>query len=145
MAVTVKKIALWRKEVENQMGVLARTLEPLGQAGADLQVLMGYRFPGNEAKAMIELYPVAGKKSTAAAKQAGLSPSTIPALLIEGDNKAGLAYNIVQALAGAGINMSFLVAHVVGRRYAATFGFENEADAKKAAALIKKATAARKK
>jgi hypothetical protein len=43
------------------------------------------------------------------------------------------------------INMSFLVAHVVGRRYAATFGFENEADAKKAATLIKNAKAGRKK
>jgi hypothetical protein len=34
-----------------------------------------------------------------------------------------------------------LTAQVVGRRYAAMFGFENEADAAKATALIKKAAA----
>ena len=35
MPVTVKKILLWRKEVDNQAGALARTLEPLAKAGAD--------------------------------------------------------------------------------------------------------------
>jgi hypothetical protein len=33
------------------------------------------------------------------------------------------------------------MAQVVGRRYSAMFGFENEADAARAAALIKKASA----
>lgn len=144
MPVTVKRIVLWRKEVDNQVGVLARTLEPLAKAGADLQVLMGYRYPGNEAKAVIELHPVVGKKLTAAAEQAGLAASTIPALLVEGDNKPSLAHRIAQSLAEAGVNLTFLVAHVVGKRYAATIGFETEVDAKKAAALIKRVTASRK-
>ena len=37
--------------------------------------------------------------------------------------------------------MSFVMAQVVGRRYSALFGFENEADTSKAATLIKRATA----
>jgi hypothetical protein len=41
MAVTVKSISLWRKEVENQAGTLAQTLEPITRAGANLRVLMG--------------------------------------------------------------------------------------------------------
>jgi hypothetical protein len=42
--------------------------------------------------------------------------------------------------------MSFVMAQVVSRRYAAVFGFENEADAAKAATLIKRtATTARKR
>jgi hypothetical protein len=145
MPVTVKSIVIWRKEIDNQVGVLARTLEPLQKAGADLQVLMAYRYPGNEERAAVEVYPVSGKKLTTTATETGLTASSIPALLIEGDNKPGLAYPIAQAVAEAGVNLSFLVAHVVGRRYAATFGFKNEADAKKAATLIKKATAGRKK
>jgi hypothetical protein len=145
MPVTVKNIVLWRKEVDNQVGMLARTLEPLAEAGADLHVLMGYRYPGNEAQAVIELHPVVGKKLTAAAGQAGFAASTIPALLVEGDNKPGLGHRIAQAVAEAGVNLTFLVAHVIGKRYAATLGFETEVDAKKAAALIKKATASRKR
>jgi len=58
MAVTVKRITLWRKELENKAGTLAGTLEPLAKAGADLQIVMGYRYPGDNTKAVVELYPV---------------------------------------------------------------------------------------
>ncbi len=145
MAVTVKKIVLWRKEVENRTGILANALAPLANAGADIHVVMAYRFPGQESKAAIELYPVTGKKSAAAAKEAGFSASFIPALLVEGDNRAGLGYATSQAIADTGINLDFLVAQVVGRKYSAVFGFESDADATKCAAIIRKAGAAKKK
>ena len=138
MAVTVKKIVLWRKEVENQPGTLANALAPLANAGTDIHVVMAFRFPGQESKAAIELYPVTGKKSAAAAAEAGFSASSIPALLVEGDNRAGLGYATAQAIADAGINMDFLLAQVVGRKYSAVFGFESDADATKCAAIIRK-------
>ena len=145
MAVTVKKIVLWRRETENKAGILANALAPLAHAGTDIHVVMGYRYPGDESKAAIELYPVAGRKSVTAAKEAGFSASAIPALLIEGDNRAGLGYETAQAIADAGINVDFLVAQVVGRKYSAVFGFESDTDATKCAAIIRKATAAKKR
>jgi hypothetical protein len=145
MAVTVKRIALWRVEVENKPGILAKVLEPLATAGADLQVVMGYRYPGNESKAAVEVFPLTGKKSLAAAGAAGLASSSIPTLKVEGDNKPGLGHGITQALADAGINLGFLVAQVVGSRYSAIIGFESEAEAAKAVGLIKKATASKRK
>jgi hypothetical protein len=138
MATTVKSIKLWRKELDNKPGKLADALGPLVAAGADFQVVMGYRYPGNESKAAIELYPVSGKKATAAAGTAGLSAAEIPCLLVEGDNKPGVGQAIAKAIADAGINMSFMVAQTIGRRYSAVFGFENDADTRKASALIKK-------
>lgn len=144
MAVTVKKVVLWRHEVDNKPGMLATTLEPLAAAGADLHIVMGYRYPGNESRAAIELYPVSGKKATAAAKAAGLTASSIPTLFVEGDNRAGLGAATARALAEAGINLSFLVAQVIGRKYSALFGFETVEEASKAAALLKKATAPKK-
>ena len=144
MAVTVKRIVLWRKEVENKTGILANALAPLANAGTDIHVVMGYRFPGQESKAAIELYPVTGKKSATAANEAGFSASAIPALLVEGDNRAGLGYATAQAIAGSGINIDFLVAQVVGKKYSAVFGFESDADAAKCAAIIRRATASRK-
>jgi hypothetical protein len=145
MPITVKGISLWRKEVENQVGALAHTLEPVTNAGTDLQVLMGYRYPGEGTKAAIEVYPVAGKKVTAAASQAGLSASSIPTLLVEGDDKPGLGLAIAKAIAGAGVNMTFFVAQAIGRKFSAVLGFETEADAKTAAPLIKKAAASLRK
>ena len=141
MAVTVKKVVLWRKEIDNRPGMLASTLAPLAEAGADLQVVMGYRFPGATDKAAIELHPISGRKSTAVAKKNGLAASSIPALLVQGDNLQGLGHALAKAIGDAGINLSFVMAHVVGRRYSAMFGLENEADAARAAALIKKASA----
>ena len=144
MAVTVKDISLWRKEVENKPGVLTQTLEPLAKAGANLKVVMGYRYPGDETKAAIELYSIAGRKSAAASQAAGLTPSFIPTLLVQGDDKPGLAHRIARALSDAGMDLSFFVAQAIGKRYAAIIGFTNETDAKKAAVLIKKAASKRK-
>ncbi len=138
MAVTVKNVTIWRKEVENKPGELAAALAPLAEAGASLKVLMGYRLPGEEGKAAVELYPVSGKKATAAAEAAGLAASSIPALHVEGDDKPGLMRAMASALAGAGINISFLVGQVVGKKYTAIWGFESAEEATKAAALIKK-------
>ena len=145
MPVTVKPVILWRKEIENKPGTLAVALEPLAMAGADLQVIMGYRFPGRPDAAALELFPVKGKKAVAAAQAAGLSESTIPTLLVEGDNKPGLGYAIATSIAGAGINIGFVIAQVVGRKYSAVIGFDTADDAKVAAALIKKSTAGKKK
>ncbi len=145
MPVTVKAISLWRKEVENQAGTLAGTLEPVAKAGANLRVVMGYRYPGEGRKAAVELYPVSGKKVTDAASGAGLAASSIPTLLVEGDDRPGLGLAITQAIFGAGINLNFCVAQVVGRKFSAVFGFDSEADAKTATPLIKKAGVGRKK
>jgi hypothetical protein len=108
-------------------------------------VVIGYRHAGDSRKAAIELFPVTGKRQAAAASQSGLATSSIPTLLVEGDNRAGLGHAIAQAIADAGVNLTFLVAQVIGRRYSAVIGFDNEADAKKASALIKKASPAKKK
>jgi hypothetical protein len=145
MPIMVKNISLWRKEVENQVGALAQTLEPVTKAGANLRVLMGYRYPGEGTKAAIELYPITGKKVTTAAAGAGLSASSISTLLVEGDDKPGLGFAIARAITGAGVNMTFFVAQSIGRRFSAVLGFENEADAKTAAPLIKKATTGKTK
>jgi hypothetical protein len=143
MAVTVKRITLWRTDVDNQPGVLARTLEPVARAGADLRLVMGYRLPQMPERSAIELYPVAGKRVTAAAQEAGLAPATdIPCLLVEGDNRPGLGAAMSRGLADAGLNIAFIVAQVIGRKFTAAVGFADENAATTAARVIKQATAA---
>src|SRR5262245_59259035 len=144
MPISVKKIVLWRKEVENRPGALAETLAPLASAGANLRLVMGYRFPGRESRAAIELYPVAGRKVMSAAQSAGLGAASIPALLVEGDDKPGLGHAVAQAMADAGIDLDFLLAQVLGTRYRAVIGFSTSDDAAKAAGLIRKASTIKK-
>jgi hypothetical protein len=140
MALTVKKTVLWRREVDNKPGALAQTLEPLAAAGADLEIVMGYTMNN---RAAIEVAPVGGKRVTAAAEKAGLSEARVPALLVTGDNKPGIGHKLATSIAGAGINVNFLVAQVVGNRFSSVFGFESEADADRAIPLIKNAQKAR--
>lgn len=140
MAVRVRPITLWRREVDNRPGALAQTLEPL--TGSNLQVVMGYRLPGDQGRAAIELAPIAGARATAAAQAAGLSDSGIAALAVEGDDRPGLGHAIARALGDAGINMEFLVGQVIGGRHSTVIGFESRADADRAAPLISKAAAA---
>jgi len=142
MPLRVRPITLWRAEVDNQPGVLAQTLEPLAAAGADLQVVMGYRVPGDRARAAIEIFPVAGARALTAAQAAGLSEAAISALHVEGDNRAGLGHAIAKALADAGINIDFLLAQVSGRRQTTVIGFDSREDADRALPLIKGAAAA---
>jgi len=142
MPVTVKKIILWRTEVDNKPGALAGAIEPPAKAGADLRVIMGYRHPTVQGKAAIEVFPITGRKLAAAAGAAGLGAAAIPTLIVEGDNRPGWGYTITQAMGAAGINLAFFVAQVIGKKFAAVIGFETEDDAKKAAPLIKKASKA---
>ena len=139
MAVSIKKVTLWRTEVENKPGALSSVLAPLADAGADLQVVMGYHYHGAGDRAIIEVCPVKGKKSTTAASNAGLAASAIPTLLVQGNYKPGLGHVIAQAIAEAGINVTFLVAQVSDKSFSAVIGFDNEAAAEQATTLIKKA------
>ena len=143
MAVSIRKITLWRTQVAHRPGALADLLEPLAQAGTDLQIVMGYRIPDRKERAVIEVAPVGTRKAAQAAEKAGLAPGGAPTLLVLGDNRPGLANRIARALAESGVNIAFLVAQVVGRRYSAVFGFENEADLDKAVDRIRTAVTSR--
>jgi hypothetical protein len=99
---------------------------------------MGYRYTGNTSKGAVEVYPVGTKKAVDAAQSAGLAESGIAALIVTGDNRPGLGHATAKAISDAGINLAFLVAQVVGRKYSAVFGFDTDADRKKASRLIKR-------
>jgi hypothetical protein len=139
MATTVKKITVWRAEVDNRAGALARLLGGIAAAKGSLDVVMGYRIPGQQERAVIEVWPISGKKTSQAAEAAGLRASETPTLLVQGDDRPGQGHAMARAVADAGINMVFLVAQVIGRRYSAVLGFESAADADRAAGLLKKA------
>jgi len=145
MAISVKSITLWRRELQHRPGALAESLAPLADGGIDLQVLMAYRFPGDPDRGAVEAFPVSGRRATAAAERGGFSTFALPALLVQGDNEPGLGSRMCRSIADAGINLDFVVAQVTGGKYSAVFGFEQEEGARQAVPLIKKAAAPRLK
>jgi hypothetical protein len=140
MAVTIKKAILWRKELENRPGTLAEALKPLADAGVNLQVVMGYAFPGEHEHAAVEVYPINGGKAEQVASEAGLQASLrIACLIVTGDDSPGLGHAIADKLANNGINISFVMVQVTGRQYHGVFGFETQEDADRAIPIIKEA------
>ena len=139
MAISVKKLNLWRCERPNRAGSLAEVLEPLAGAGCDLHVVMGYRLPEYRDQAAIEVFPIKGKKGESAARRAGLHPVELPCLLVTGPNRAGLGHAIATRLAGAGININFIVTQVMGRQFTSVMGFDSKADADAATGFVKAA------
>jgi len=142
MAVKIRRVQMWQTSIRNRPGVLATTLEPLAHAGVDLNVVMKYSLPGRSNRATIEILAGSGRRAARAAQAAGFTVSPTPVLLVEGDNRPGLAYAVTAAVAWAGITVRFLSAQVVGERYSAILGFRNDDDADKARSLIRKVATA---
>ncbi len=139
MATKVKRITLWRAEVQDRSGALAEMLEPLAAAKGSMQAVMAYRQPGDTTRAVVEVWPISGRKLSLKAEGAGLRPASLPALLVSGPDKSGVGYKMARAVADAGISMTFLIAQVVGRSYSAVLGFDSDEACGQAAKLIARA------
>lgn len=137
MPMKVEKVTLWCGEIEDKPGALAKVLEPLAQAGVDLQVVLAERNPAKEGVGVVYLGPIKGRKATDAAKSVGLSESSTPVVLrVEGMNKPGLGHLMTSALAEAGINLAVVAAAVLGNKFVAFFGFDSDSDARKASRIL---------
>ncbi len=138
MAVTIRRVMLWQTEIENEPGALSAVLEPLAQAGLDLQAVMNRCIPGRRGRATVEILPGSGRRATALARAAGFSQSPTETLLVEGRNRPGLAYAVANSIAWAGISLRFLSAQSAGEHYSALLGFRTRAERRKGESLIRK-------
>lgn len=137
--ITVKKIHLWRKEIDANPAALAAALQPLTNAGIRLPACMRYRHFCNEHRAVVEVYPHESEDEDRCAsvmRAAGLKVSPIPALLVEGAEAPGIEYTIATSIAEQGLNMVFCVTQNVNGAWGALMGFVSDADAEKAALAL---------
>ncbi len=136
--ITIRKITLWRREVDSRPGALAEVLDPFVNTGTDLQVVMRYRHPREDRKAIVEVCPQSKEEEQwrPVMQAAGLKASYVPALLVEGDYVPGLGYSVAKTIADLDIKIMFLVAQTIDGKYTATIGFESDVDAEKAAVSL---------
>jgi len=140
MTYTVSKVEMWSGELEDLVGGLDRKLEPLAEAGVDLEIVVARRQPHLPGRGIVLLGPIKGAKAQKAAAATGLSrASDLFALRVEGPNKPGDCARVTRLLAGASLSLRGLAATVCGSRYVLSIGFDTEADASKAAGLLKAA------
>jgi hypothetical protein len=145
MAYVVSTVEVWTGEIEDRPGGLAGKLEPLADAGADLEMVIARRQPHLAGKGVLFVGPVTGAKARRAAAAAGLARAAdLAALRVEGPNRPGEGSRLTRLLADAGLNMRGLSAAVLGSKFVAVLAFDTGADAGKAARLLRAGGARRK-
>ena len=138
MPYTVNKVDMWIGRIEDRVGGLAAKLVVLADSGADLELVIARRQRHMPGKGVVFVGPVTGAKAKKAAREAGLRrASDMVALRIEGQNKPGEGSRITRLLADAGLNLRGLSALVHGKKFVAFLAFDHEADATKAARLLR--------
>ncbi|MGE0821203.1 MAG: hypothetical protein AB7G75_10185 [Candidatus Binatia bacterium] len=133
--ISIKKVTLWRREIDGNPEALQAALQPLADAGIRLQILMRYRHFRNEHLAVVEVGAHDAEDQDRAAsvmQAAGLTVSTVPAVLIEGDEIIGVEYAITKMIAEQNLNLLFCVSHAMNGQWGALMGFTSDDDAEKA-------------
>ena len=138
MAYTIKKVDVWAGDIMNRPGALARVLESLRNADAQLEFMIARRVSDSTSRVFIA--PLKGAKQKRAAGDVGLVPAArMHALRIEGPDKAGLGAAITRALGDKDVNIRGASAAAIGKKAVMYFAFGDELEMKRAVGVIKKA------
>jgi hypothetical protein len=137
MGFQIRKVQVWSAEIPDRPGAAASKLEVLAQAGADLEFVFSRPQPDRAATQVLFLAPIDGLEQIQAAQAVGLAPARDTAMLcVEGDNRPGIAYQLMSQLAVAGLNLRGLSISTVGKRFAAYLAFDDADTAAQAVQIL---------
>lgn len=140
MAFTVTRIDVFAGDILNKPGSLARVLEALAQAGANLEFVIARRITDNTSRVFVA--PLTGKPALRAAADVGLTRATgMHSLRFEGPDRPGLGAWVTRAIAAAGLNIRGMSTACLRKRCVCYLGFETEAEAVSAMKHLKRALA----
>jgi hypothetical protein len=140
MNLIVERVDVWAASIKDQPGGLAKILTGLRESGADLDFIIARRAPENPRTGVVFVTPLRGDAETAAAATLGFNVSrSLQSVRVEGDNKPGVAAELAEKLAAAGINLHGFSAAVIGARFILYISLDTPEDAAKAAAILKQA------
>lgn len=141
MDLIVEREDVWAARFMDRPGGLATILTGLREAGADLRFILSRREPEKSGTGVVFVTPLKGDSQIAAAAILGFSVTTgFQVVRVEGENRRGLAVELTEMLAAAGIDLYGLSASVAGDRFIIYFGFNSVGDAKTAVALLRAVT-----
>jgi hypothetical protein len=144
MPYMIKMVEVWAADVLDRPGMLARILEALTEAGAQLEFLIARRV--TEKTSRVFVAPLRGKKQRQAATEVGLVPAVrMHSLRIDGPDRRGLGAELARAVAAAGINIRGASAATIGRRSVFYLAFQAEDEARAAANAIRRLLRSRKR
>ena len=138
MNLIVKRVNVWAASIRDEVGGLSQLLIGLREAGADLDFIIARRTAGKPGAGVVFVTPLRGDEQIAAAAELGFNVThSIESVRIEGDNKAGIAAELAEKLATAGINLRGFSAAVIGARFIIYIGLDSSENAQKVLNILK--------
>ena len=120
MDLFVEHVDVWAASIQDKPGGLAEVLGALRDEGADLQFIIARRAPDQPGKGVVFVTPLQGDREIAAAAQVGFNVTrTVHSVRVIGRDRPGIAAELTQKLADAGINLRGLSASVIGIQFVA--------------------------
>jgi hypothetical protein len=126
MTLAIRRVQVWSGDIPDRPGAAAAKLELLAHSGADLEFVFTRPHRSKPETSVLFIAPIAGAEQTKAARAVGLGPALDVAMLcVEGENRAGIGYDIMSRLAVAGINLRGISIAALGGRFNAYLAFDN--------------------
>ena len=140
MDLIVEHVDVWAAGIDDKPGGLADVLGSLRDAGADLQFIIARRAPDQPGTGVLFVTPLQGDREIAAAAQVGFNVTrTVHSVRAMGRDRPGIAAELVQKLADAGINLRGFSASVIGTQFVAYTALDSLQDANRVIEILKKA------
>lgn len=139
MELLVERVDVWAATIDDKPGGLARVLNALRDAGADLQFIVARRTQETPGKGVVFVAPLQGDRETRAATQAGFSPSSsLHSIRVMGLDHVGIIAELTQKLSDGGINLRGVSAAVLGSQFIAYLALDSLADAEQATDILQR-------
>jgi len=134
----VERVDVWAANIEDKPGGLAGVLAALRDAGADLQSIIARRAPQEPGRGVVFVTPLQGDREIAAAAQVGFNVTQkLHSVRVLGMDRPGVAAEMTQKLADAGLNLRGFSASVIGSQFVAYVAVDSLDEANKAIQVLK--------
>jgi hypothetical protein len=140
MDIIVELVDVWAASIEDKPGALASVLASLRDAGADLQSIIARRAPERQGSGVVFVTPLQGDKEIRVASEVGFNVThKLHSVRVMGRDRPGIAAEVAQCVADAGINLRGFSASAIGTQFAAYFAVDSLDDANRVMDALKRA------
>ena len=139
MELLVERADVWAATIPDRPGGLAEVLGALREAGANLEFIVARRTPEEPGRGVVYVTPLQGDRVIDAAAQVGFNVTRRHHhVRVTGPDKPGMAAQLTQKLAEAGVDLSGFSASVIGTQFVAYAALDSLEDAEKAMRVLEK-------
>ncbi len=138
MDLLIEYVDVWAATIEDRPGGLASLLSGLRDVGANLQFIIARRAGQAPGTGVVFVTPLQGDREFAAAAELGFNVTrSLHSVRVTGRDRPGVAADLTQKLADAGLNLRGFSASVIGTQFAAYVAVDSQEDAQRVMEVLK--------